>query len=61
MLNLLSNVETSLYEIQMLNYQYENIQLRNFPFGGDIIFVRIIEITIQSYLMVIHSYDIKIV
>lgn len=42
MLNLLSNVETSLYEIQMLNYKYENIQLRNFPFGGDIIFVRII-------------------
>ncbi|WP_191972664.1 cation:proton antiporter, partial [Staphylococcus aureus] len=29
MLNLLSNVETSLYEIQMLNYKYENIQLRN--------------------------------
>ncbi|HDA7148040.1 TPA: monovalent cation:proton antiporter family protein [Staphylococcus aureus] len=42
MLNLLSDVETSLYEIQMLNYKYENIQLRNFPFGGDIIFVRII-------------------
>ncbi|GBX16747.1 monovalent cation antiporter-2 [Staphylococcus aureus] len=42
MLNLLSNVETSLYEIQMLNYKYENIQLRNFLFGGDIIFVRII-------------------
>ncbi|MFO8271405.1 monovalent cation:proton antiporter family protein [Staphylococcus aureus] len=42
MLDLLSNVETSLYEIQMLNYKYENIQLRNFPFGGDIIFVRII-------------------
>ncbi|HAR4751619.1 TPA: sodium:proton antiporter [Staphylococcus aureus] len=42
MLNLLSNVETSLYEIQMLNCKYENIQLRNFPFGGDIIFVRII-------------------
>lgn len=42
MLNLLSNVETSLYEIHMLNYKYENIQLRNFPFGGDIIFVRII-------------------
>ncbi|HCX9630813.1 TPA: monovalent cation:proton antiporter family protein [Staphylococcus aureus] len=42
MLNLLSNVETSLYEIQMLNYKYEKIQLRNFPFGGDIIFVRII-------------------
>ncbi|HCZ1596582.1 TPA: monovalent cation:proton antiporter family protein [Staphylococcus aureus] len=42
MLNILSNVETSLYEIQMLNYKYENIQLRNFPFGADIIFVRII-------------------
>ncbi|HDJ3716799.1 TPA: monovalent cation:proton antiporter family protein [Staphylococcus aureus] len=42
MLNILSDVETSLYEIQMLNYKYENIQLRNFPFGGDIIFVRII-------------------
>lgn len=42
MLNLLSNVETSLYEIQMLNHKYENIQLRNFPFGGDIIFVRIL-------------------
>lgn len=42
MLNLLSNVETSLYEIQMLNHQYENMQLRNFPFGGDIIFVRIV-------------------
>ncbi|MBF7019079.1 monovalent cation:proton antiporter family protein [Staphylococcus sp. 18_1_E_LY] len=42
MLNLLSNVETSLYEIAMLNYQYDQIQLRNFPFDGDIIFVRII-------------------
>ena len=42
MLNILSNVETSLYEIEMLNHKYENIQLRNFPFGGDIIFVRIV-------------------
>ena len=42
MLNLLSNVETSLYEIAMLNHQYDQIQLRNFPFDGDIIFVRII-------------------
>lgn len=42
MLNLLSNVETSLYEIAMLNHKYEGIQLRNFPFGGDVIFVRII-------------------
>ncbi|MCU5746000.1 monovalent cation:proton antiporter family protein [Staphylococcus sp. SQ8-PEA] len=42
MLNLLSNVETSLYEIAMLNHKFDGIQLRNFPFGGDIIFVRII-------------------
>lgn len=42
MLNLLSNVETSLYEIKMLNYRFDNIQLRNFPFDGDIIFVRIV-------------------
>ncbi|MDS3914667.1 monovalent cation:proton antiporter family protein [Staphylococcus hominis] len=42
MLNILSNVETSLYEIETLNYKYENILLRNFPFGGDIIFVRIV-------------------
>ena len=42
MLNILSNVETSLYEIEMLNYKYENILLRHFPFGGDIIYVRIV-------------------
>ncbi|MDO5376667.1 MAG: monovalent cation:proton antiporter family protein [Staphylococcus rostri] len=42
MLNLLSNVETSLYEIGMYNYAFDQMQLRNFPFGGDIIFVRII-------------------
>ncbi|PTK43476.1 sodium:proton antiporter, partial [Staphylococcus nepalensis] len=42
MLNLLSNVETSLYEIKMLNYKFDNIQLRNFPFDDDIIFVRIV-------------------
>ncbi|HCZ1978374.1 TPA: monovalent cation:proton antiporter family protein [Staphylococcus aureus] len=53
MLNLLSNVETSLYEIQMLNYKYENIQLRNFPFGGDIIFVRIIR---NNESIVPHGY-----
>lgn len=42
MLNLLSNVETSLYEIGMYNYAFDHMQLRHFPFGGDIIFVRII-------------------
>ncbi|WP_349421151.1 monovalent cation:proton antiporter family protein [Staphylococcus felis] len=42
MLNLLSNVETSLYEIGMYNYAFDQMQLRDFPFGGDVIFVRII-------------------
>ncbi|MCU7556440.1 monovalent cation:proton antiporter family protein [Macrococcus capreoli] len=42
MLNLLSNVETSLYEIEMLNTRYHEMQLREFPFSGDIIFVRIL-------------------
>lgn len=41
-LNLLSNVETSLYEIEMKNHSYHNVLLRSFPFAGDIIFVRII-------------------
>ncbi len=42
MLNLLSNVETSLYEIEMLNTRYHEMRLREFPFSGDIIFVRIL-------------------
>lgn len=42
MLNLLSNVETSLYEIEMLNTMYHEMMLRDFPFSGDIIFVRIL-------------------
>lgn len=42
MLNLLSNVETSLYEIEMLNTKYHEMQLHEFPFSGDIIFVRIL-------------------
>lgn len=42
MLNLLSNVETSIYEIEMLNTRYHEMQLREFPFSGDIIFVRIL-------------------
>ncbi|REI11491.1 monovalent cation:proton antiporter family protein [Staphylococcus felis] len=42
MLNLLSNLETSLYEIGMYNYAFDQMQLRDFPFGGDVIFVRII-------------------
>lgn len=42
MINLLSNVETSLYEIEMLNMRYHEMRLRDFPFSGDVIFVRIL-------------------
>ncbi|MHC0036677.1 cation:proton antiporter domain-containing protein [Pseudoneobacillus sp. C159] len=42
LLNILTNQETSLYEIRMLNEQFEGISLRRFPFTGDVIFVRII-------------------
>lgn len=42
MLSLLSNVESSLYEIEMLNTRYHEMTLREFPFGGNIIFVRIL-------------------
>ncbi|WP_062352004.1 monovalent cation:proton antiporter family protein [Bacillus kwashiorkori] len=41
MLQLLTNEETSLYEIQMLNTVYDGITVRQFPFTGDVIFVRI--------------------
>ncbi|KON92356.1 sodium:proton antiporter [Rossellomorea marisflavi] len=40
-LNILTNQETSLYEIRMLNHQFEDMSLRQFPFTGDVIFVRI--------------------
>ncbi len=40
-LNILTNQETSLYEIRMLNHQFEGMSLRQFPFTGDVIFVRI--------------------
>jgi monovalent cation:H+ antiporter-2, CPA2 family len=42
LMNLLTNRETSLYEIRMLNEHYEGLSLRRFPFTGDVIFVRII-------------------
>lgn len=41
MLNILTNQETALYEIRMLNEEFEGMTLRRFPFTGDIIFVRI--------------------
>lgn len=40
-LNILTNQETALYEIQLMNVQYEGMTLRKFPFTGDVIFVRI--------------------
>ncbi|MEH7129426.1 monovalent cation:proton antiporter family protein [Neobacillus drentensis] len=41
LLNILTNQETGLYEIVMLNKQFNEMSLRRFPFTGDIIFVRI--------------------
>ncbi|MFP7295800.1 monovalent cation:proton antiporter family protein [Neobacillus niacini] len=40
-MNILTNQETSLYEIRMQNEQYDGMTLRRFPFTGDVIFVRI--------------------
>lgn len=40
-INILTNQETSLYEIKMQNEQFDGMLLRRFPFTGDVIFVRI--------------------
>ncbi|MFL6563173.1 MAG: monovalent cation:proton antiporter family protein, partial [Bacillus sp. (in: firmicutes)] len=40
-INILTNQETGLYEIRMLNMHFDSMSLRKFPFTGDIIFVRI--------------------
>ncbi|WP_100403306.1 monovalent cation:proton antiporter family protein [Bacillus sp. FJAT-42315] len=40
-ISILTNKETSLYEIELHNADYEGISLRKFPFTGDVIFVRI--------------------
>jgi monovalent cation:H+ antiporter-2, CPA2 family len=40
-INILTNQETGLYEIRMLNNHFDGMSLRKFPFTGDIIFVRI--------------------
>ncbi|MBS4207947.1 monovalent cation:proton antiporter family protein [Bacillus sp. FJAT-50079] len=39
--DIMTNQETALYEIHMLNVYYHHMTLREFPFTGDIIFVRI--------------------
>ena len=40
-INILTNQETALYEINMQNEQFDGMTLRRFPFTGDVIFVRI--------------------
>ncbi|MEQ2525756.1 sodium:proton antiporter [Robertmurraya yapensis] len=40
-MSILTNQETALYEIRLLNDQFEGMTIRRFPFTGDIIFVRI--------------------
>ncbi|MDQ1147065.1 CPA2 family monovalent cation:H+ antiporter-2 [Bacillus sp. SORGH_AS 510] len=41
LINILTNQEAGLYEIVMMNAQFDGMHLRRFPFTGDIIFVRI--------------------
>lgn len=41
-LNILTNQDSSLHEIRMLNDQFDGMTLRRFPFTGDVIFVRIL-------------------
>jgi monovalent cation:H+ antiporter-2, CPA2 family len=40
-INILTNHETGLFEINMRNEQFDGMTLRRFPFTGDVIFVRI--------------------
>ncbi|MFC3884424.1 monovalent cation:proton antiporter family protein [Bacillus songklensis] len=40
-INILTNQDSALYEIDLENSKYDGLALRNFPFTGDIIFVRI--------------------
>ncbi|MEH7094042.1 monovalent cation:proton antiporter family protein [Neobacillus vireti] len=40
-MNILTNQETGLYEIRMVNSHFSGMPLRRFPFTGDVIFVRI--------------------
>ncbi|TCN27847.1 monovalent cation:proton antiporter family protein [Mesobacillus foraminis] len=41
-INILTNQESSLHEIRMLNDHFDGMTLRRFPFTGDVIFVRIL-------------------
>ena len=41
-INILTNKDSSLHEIRMMNDQFDGMTLRRFPFTGDVIFVRIL-------------------
>ncbi|MDZ5470369.1 monovalent cation:proton antiporter family protein [Bacillus sp. 31A1R] len=41
LMNILTNQETGLYEIRLMNAHFDGMTLREFPFTGDVIFVRI--------------------
>ncbi|WP_318505076.1 cation:proton antiporter [Bacillus sp. T3] len=41
LMRILSSQDTSLFEIKMLNEEFVSMELRTFPFTGDVIFVRI--------------------
>jgi len=41
LMRILSSQDTSLFEIKMLNEEFVGMELRTFPFTGDVIFVRI--------------------
>ncbi|MFW5436067.1 cation:proton antiporter [Paenibacillus apiarius] len=40
-IRILSNQETSLYQIDLNNRKYDGMRIRSFPFTGDVIFVRL--------------------
>ncbi|PLR97594.1 monovalent cation:proton antiporter family protein [Bacillus sp. T33-2] len=62
--NIITNKETSLFELRMMNEQFEGISLRRFPFTGDVIFVRILrgkESIVPHGDTELHLYDRLIV
>ncbi|HZG70536.1 MAG TPA: monovalent cation:proton antiporter family protein [Chondromyces sp.] len=64
LMSILTNKETSLYEIKLMNSEYEGMSVREFPFSGDIIFVRIfrgIESIVPHGDTILHTHDRLIV
>lgn len=56
LINILTNQETGLFEIIMMNSFFSGMHLREFPFTGDVIFVRIFRGRIPSFHMGIRNY-----